>query len=109
MSRVFLSGCFAHWYGFFAGFYSDQSVVVPTKPHQSQSFSVPKRSFGLKKSMERRFQLNWFAKWSFLHCDEHNNVFFCCHTCLMAFKQRIKTSKKTDPAFVSSKLASMLN
>ncbi len=87
---------------------SDELTDFSGKPHQPQSFAFPKRSFGTSKVVERSFQQNWFDKWSFLHYDEAKDAVFC-HTCVMGFKlNRMKTSMRADPAFVSSIMAIIL-
>ena len=47
--RVF--GCVAHYHDGF--FLASESKIIPTKSHQPQSFPIPKRSFGQKKSVEK--------------------------------------------------------
>ena len=82
-------------------YFSLESAVIPTKPHQPLSFNFPKRSFGKKRKV---FLAKMVCKMAFLflHYDESKDAVFC-HTCLMGFKlKRMKTSMRADPTFVSS-------
>ena len=76
------------------------AVYVPDQPHQLLTFTFPKRSFGKKALVFRRFRPSWFSHWPFLHYDEANDVVYC-HTCLLAFKIKRMMTNTADPAFVS--------
>ena len=43
-------------------YFSLESVIIPTKPHQPLSFNFPRGHLGRK---ERSCQPSWFAKWPF--------------------------------------------
>ena len=76
---------------------------IPDSPRQpGPEFNFPKRSFGKKSVVSRSFQHSWFRQWSFLHYDERNDLAYC-HTCVMGFKQKMRTSK-ADPAWINIKL-----
>ena len=80
---------------------TNENVVIPSKSHQLKTFHFPKRSFGRSMVVERTFQQGWFNKWPFLHYDECIDSVFC-PVCLMSFKlKRMKSSTRTDPAFVT--------
>ena len=64
---------------------------VPSNPHQPDtSFRFPKRSFGKTKVVEQAFQQSWFAKWTFLHYDEMNDLYFVTHAWWHLRKRKCK-------------------
>ena len=78
------------------------ATSIPNKPNQpTSSFQFPKRTFGKTKIVSRSCQCSWFARWPFLHYDEANDALYC-HMCVQAFKSnKMKTTSRADPAFVS--------
>ena len=81
--------------------FEEEHDILPVPHHPNKSFKFPKCSFGKTKIVERSFQPSWFVKWPFLHCNEVADRVFC-HTCMKAFKEnKMKSTKKADPAFGS--------
>ena len=70
--------------------FSLESEIVPTKPHQPQSFPTPKRSFG-QKSVEKSFHPNWFEACKQEVCESDLEL-YVKHT--MMILMRILPSQK---------------
>ena len=76
---------------------------LPERSHQPgrTSFFL-KRSFGKKSVIPGFYQHSWFSKWLFLHYNEAEDMVIC-QSCMKMFKEKKnKSSRKADPAFVSS-------
>lgn len=80
---------------------SGRFTDFPEKPHQPLNFDYPRRKFGKKTVVERKFQPSWYSQWPFLHYEESSDQVFC-HTCMMGFKLKRMRSNSADSAFVSS-------
>ena len=59
-------------------------IQVPPVPNQPKTFRFPQRTFGVKKPEQKSFQLLWFDRRSWLHCDESKDLAFC-HFCMLAY------------------------
>ena len=81
---------------------SNSSFVLPKQAHQPQRYPFPKRSFGIKRVVERSFRPLWFAKWDWLHYVEDKDVVLC-FTCARANNEKkLQWSANTaDLAFIS--------
>ena len=81
---------------------------IPDIQHHPKGLTFPKRSFGEKNPVLRSFQATWFKTWTFLQDDEGKDLSYC-HICVKGFKeQKVKSSTRADPAFVSFSYASPL-
>ncbi len=80
---------------------SSRFTDFPDKPHQPLNLDYPKRMFGKKTVVERKFQASWYSQWPFLHYEESSDQVFC-HTCVMGFKLKRMRTNSADSAFVSS-------
>ncbi len=44
---------------------SSRFTDFPDKPHQPLNLDYPKRMFGKKTVVERKFQASWYSQWPF--------------------------------------------
>ena len=70
------------------------------KPHQSQRFSFPKRSYGKKNVVWRSFNPNWFDLYNRLDYDEAEDVVYW-NVCKRALRE--KKTVYTTTAVLSEK------
>ena len=79
----------------------DESKVAPSySPHQPKKFSFPHRSYGKTKVVQRRFQAEWFDKWTWITYDETKDAVFCI-VCQQVSKEKKLSNSKYEPTFVS--------
>ena len=72
-------------YGFTAKVISTPSIGAA--PYQPNPFHFPQREFGRPPHVTKRsFQPSWFAKWTWLHYNEEEDVAYCFY-CIKAYQQ----------------------
>ena len=59
--------------------------TIPPVLNQHKTFKFPQRSFGQTNPAKRSFQSSWFAKGTWLHYDEANDLAYC-HVCMVAYR-----------------------
>ena len=65
----------------------ESTTLLPTEPHQPQTFPFPKREFGKKSIVKRSFQPSWFLRWHWIHYMETTDSAICI-ICAKAVKKR---------------------
>ena len=74
---------------------------VGEEPFQPRDNEFPKRSYGVKVIVFRRFQPEWFDQFPWLHWDVGCEKVFC-YACVRASRQNLISSGNADSAFIST-------
>ena len=79
------------------------SPPIDDAPNQPMNFSFPGRNFGKQVIVRRKFNKDWFGKFSWLHYDESSDRAFC-HTCIRAYNQECFTTANDTikPSFITT-------
>ena len=78
----------------------ERKLALSYSPHQPKKFSFPYGSYGKTKVVQRRFQAEWFDKWTWITYDETKDAVFCI-VCQQASKERKLSNSKYEPTFIS--------
>lgn len=77
-----------------------QELNEPFEKNQPRNISFPKRQYGVKNPVYRRFQKQFFDDFPWLHYNEQTDRAFC-HECICANHENMITSAKIEQAFIS--------
>ena len=78
----------------------DDVYAVPDNPYQPRHLSFPAHRFGKASPVHRSFQLAWFNRFQWIHCDVPRDAAFC-HVCCKAIKEKfVKVSGLTEASFL---------